>query len=187
MICEASDLICEETVSINEYLCILLQRVKDLQAADVNSATKTLLIRVMMWTTSKYVCGHKEIVDKTDIPWGSGLTANNTQMTCLAWCKLIYFSVHLSLLTLEFMFRPFESHYEVHRHFSLSSAGEEFLASPSTTMSVDLHSCVIDQLLASSEDKCLQSKRSKQNCAIQVKPKIIKLMEEKRWQEGSVN
>ena len=71
MICEASDLICEETVNIKEYLCILLQTVKDLQAADVNSVTKTLLIGVMMQTTSKYVCGHKEIVDKTDIPWGS--------------------------------------------------------------------------------------------------------------------
>ena len=77
------------------------------------------------------------------------------------------------------MFRPFESHYEVHHHFSLSSAGEEFLASPSTIMPVDPHSCVIDQLLESSEDKCLQSKRSKQNRAIQVKPKIIKLIEEK--------
>ena len=99
MICEASDLICEETVNIKEYLCILLQTVKDLQAADVNSVT-------MMRTTSKYVCGHKEIVDKTDIPWGSGLTVNNAQMRCSAWCKLIYITVHLSLLTLKFMFRP---------------------------------------------------------------------------------
>ena len=56
MICEASDLICEETVNIKEYLCILLQTVKDLQAADVNGVTKTLLIGVMMQTTSKYVC-----------------------------------------------------------------------------------------------------------------------------------
>ena len=48
MICAVSDLICEETVNIKEYLCILLQTVKDLRAADINSVTKTLLIGVMM-------------------------------------------------------------------------------------------------------------------------------------------
>ena len=84
MICAVSDLICEETVNIKEYLRILLQTVKDLRAADINSVTKTLLIGVMMRTTSKYVGGHKEIVDKTNIPWGSGLTVNDIQMTSSA-------------------------------------------------------------------------------------------------------
>ena len=182
MICAVSDLICEETVNIKEYLCILLQTVKDLRAADINSVTKTLLIGVMMQTTSKYVCGHKEIVDKTNIPWGSGLTVNNIQITSSAWCKVIYIAVHLSLLTLEFTFRPFESHYEVHRHFSLSSTGEEFLLSPSAIMSVNPHSSIIDQLLAS-KDTSLQPKRNKQNRAVQVKLRIVKLLEEKKWQQ----
>jgi len=57
-----------------------------------------------MQTTSKYVCSHKEIVDKTDIPWGSGLNVNDTEMTNSAWCKVIYVAVHLSFLTLEFTF-----------------------------------------------------------------------------------
>jgi len=186
MICETMDLICEETVDIREYLCVLLQTVKDLRAANVSSVTKTLLIGVMMQTTSKYVCSHKEIVDKTDIPWGSDLIVNDTQMTSSAWSKVICVAVHLSFLNLEFTFRPFESHYEVHRHFSLSTTGEEFLLSPSSTMSVNPHSCIVDRLLiASSEDSCMQSKKSKQSRAVQVKPKIIKLIEEKRWQEGN--
>ena len=81
----------------------------------------------------------------------------------------IYIAVHLLLLNLKFTFRPFESHYEVHRHFSLSTTGEEFLLSPSTIMSVNPHSYIIDQLLASSQDTSLQTKRSKQNRSVQVK------------------
>lgn len=186
MICEKMDLICEDMVDIKDYLCILLQTVKDLLAANVSSITKTLLIGIIMQTTSKYVCNHRKIVEKTGIPWGSGLTVGDTQMTSSAWCKVICIAVHLSLLSLKFTFRPLESHYEVHRHFSLSTAGEKFLLSPSTIMSVNPHSCIVDQLLAaSSDDTCLQLKKSKQSRAVKVKPKIIKLMEEKRWQEGN--
>ena len=48
-------------------------------------------------------------------------------------------------------------------------------------MSVNPHSWIVDQLLyASSENICLQSKKSKQSCIAQVKPKIIE-----KWQYGN--
>ena len=54
-------------------------------------------------------------------------------------------------------------------------------------MSVNPHSYIIDQLLASSQDTSLQPKRSKQNRAVQVKPKTVKLLEEQKWQQGNAD
>ena len=53
-------------------------------------------------------------------------------------------------------------------------------------MSVNPHSSIIDQLLAS-KDTSLQPKRNKQNRAVQVKPRIVKLLEEKKWQQGNTD
>ena len=46
------------------------------------------------------------------------------------WLKILYVAVHLSLVDLDFTFRPFENHYEVHRKYLLSSTGIEFLQDP---------------------------------------------------------
>jgi len=51
------------------------------------------------------------------------------------------------LLDLSFIFRPFDSHYEVHRRYILTTLGESFLCNPYTIMSVDPHSSIIDGLL----------------------------------------
>ena len=59
----------------------------------------------------------------------------------------LYVAVHLSLIDLDFNFRPFESHYEVHRRNVLSSSGLEFLNGPYSVMSLDPHSSVVDKLL----------------------------------------
>ena len=108
-------------------------------------------------------------IDKADIPRGSGLTATDKQMTKVQHdVKILYVAVNLSLVILMFTFRHFESHYEVHHHSSFFPKSEEFLLSPSIIMSVNPQSSIIGQLLASSEDSCSQSKRSKQNDAVQV-------------------
>ena len=53
-------------------------------------------------------------------------------------------------------------------------------------MSVNPHSSIIDQLLAS-QDTSVQPKRNKQNRAVQIKPRIVKLLEEKKWQQGNAD
>ena len=38
---------------------------------------------------------------------GSGLVVDDKPMTACAWAKIVYVAVHLSLLKLSFVFRPF--------------------------------------------------------------------------------
>ena len=63
------------------------------------------------------------------------------------WLKILYVAVHLGLVDLDFTFRPFENHYEVHRKYLLSSPGTEFLQDPRSVMSVDPHACIVEKLL----------------------------------------
>ena len=64
-----------------------------------------------------------------------------------AWHKVLYGAVHLCFLDLLFIFRPFDSHYEVHWRYVIATLGENFLTNPYTVMSVDPHSSVTDALL----------------------------------------
>ena len=90
------------------------------------------------------------------------------------WHKILYVAVHLSLVDLDFNFRPFENHYEVHRKYLLSSSGTEFLQDPQAMMSVDPHACVIEKLLGvtpRNSKRCNQSRRK------QLKPRIVDTIE----------
>ena len=50
------------------------------------------------------------------------------------WHKILYVAVHLGFLDLSFTFRPFDSHYEVHRRYVLSKSGESFIYTPHSVM-----------------------------------------------------
>ena len=68
-------------------------------------------------------------------------------MSQVTWHKIIYVAVHTGYLDMTFFFRPFDSHYEFHRRYKLSSDGEAFLSNPQTIMSVDPHSHIIDAIV----------------------------------------
>jgi len=91
--------------------------------------TKTLLISVLLASNEKYVRTFEiltDIFDCDDTCWRSGISINNTTMSQSAWHKLLYVAVHLHSIDLNFIFKPFENHYEVHRKYVLSTAGNEF-------------------------------------------------------------
>lgn len=46
-----------------------------------------------------------------------------------------------------FDFRPFDSHFEVHHEYLLSSSGENFLLAPCSVMSIDPQSNLVDVML----------------------------------------
>ena len=73
-------------------------------------------------------------------------------MTSYVWSKVVYVAVHLSLLHLSFVFRPFDNHYEVHRRYSLSEEGTKFLFHPIAVMSINPHSYIIDRALDDTKD-----------------------------------
>lgn len=102
-------------------------------------------------------------------------------MGAFAWHKVICVAVHLSLLEISFVFRPFDNHIEVHRRLCLSSKGECFLANPTVVMSLDPLSTFIDRWLNASKDAVIHKKV--QNRGTQMKPRIIQLLEEQRWKE----
>jgi len=61
--------------------------------------------------------------------------------------QIIYTAVHLGFLDLLFNFRPFDSHYEVHCRYIVSSLGNKFYSSPKAIMSPDPHSTIVDVAL----------------------------------------
>ena len=73
-------------------------------------------------------------------------------------------------------------HYEVHRRYSLSEGGREFLSAPRVVMSVNPHSYIIDRVLDDTRE--FTERRSIQNRGVQIKPRILKILEEELWQEG---
>ena len=48
MICKASDMLCQESCDIKDYLCTLLSTVQHLQNAGLSSVTKTLLVSIFI-------------------------------------------------------------------------------------------------------------------------------------------
>ena len=184
MVCKVSEVLCEESLDVKEHLNILLNTLQQLQNAGLNGITKTLLVGVLMKVCSQYVTKCLEFIDEESIPWGCGTVIKGVNMSNNAWCKLIYVGVHLGLLDLSFIFCPFENWYEVHRRYSISSAGEEFLLNPTSVMSLDPCSTAIDTILINSKDVALPSKKSIQNRGSQIKPRLVKIIESKMWQEG---
>ena len=91
-------------------------------------------------------------------------------------------AVHLSLVDLDFTFRPFENHYEVHRKYLLSSTGIEFLQDPRSVMSVDPHACIVETLLGVVHRN---SRRCNQSRGKQLKPHIVDAIE-RCHTEGSI-
>jgi len=187
MICKASDMLCQESCDIKDYLCMLLSTIQQLKDAGLNTVTKTLLVGVLMKTSSQYVDKCLESVDDDTIPWGCGMVIKDVPMSSLSWCKVLYVAVHLYLLDLSFTFRPFENHYEVHRRYMLSTKGEEYLANPTQVMSLNPSCTVIDRILASSQEITIEPKKSSQARGTQVKPRLMKIFETQAWQQGDVN
>ena len=108
--------------------------------------------------------------DNEESCWGCGVSVNGTKMSQPEWHKILYVAVHLSLVDLDFTFRPFENRYEVHRKYLLSSSGIAFLQDPQAVMSVDPHAYVIEKLLGVTHRN---SKRCDQSRGKQFKPRII--------------
>lgn len=88
-------------------------------------------------------------------------------MAAFAWHKIICVAIHLSLLDLTFVLRPFDNHIEVHRRLYLSTHGEIFLTAPQTVMSPNPLSTIIDRFLDASKDAIIHNKV--QNREIQLK------------------
>ena len=188
MTCEFSDNLCEISQDIKSHLSTLLATVKSLHSIGLTSITKTLLVGTLMGTISQYIERHErmdEIIDKTDTCWGCGVFVDGIRMAAFAWHKVICVAIHLSLLDLTFVFRPFDNHIEVHRRLCLSTLGENFLTAPQTVMSPNPLSTIIDRLLGASKDSIIHNKV--QNRGIQLKPHIIRLLEERQWEEGSID
>lgn len=171
--CQHSEEICEISIDIKELLLVLLQAIKELCTTGLPGVTKKLLFSVLLKINENYVRmieALTDILDSEDMCWGSGISVNGTAMSQSAWHKVLYVGVHRSLVDLNFAFRPFENHYEVHRKYVLTSVGEEFLQAPFMVMSVDPHTCIIDRILV--------SKRRNKSHDKQLKPHIVAALEE---------
>jgi len=83
-----------------------------------------------------------------------------------------------------FDFRPFESHFEVHRKYLLSSSGKNFLLAPCTVMFIDPQSNVVDVMLGVVQKATY--KKTYQNCGKQMKPRLTAALENS-WTEGSID
>ena len=186
MVCEHTEEMCEVSIDIKDFLLVLLNTIKQLCTTGFAGVTKTLLISVLFANNETYVRTFEvltDIFDSEDTCWGSGISINGTAMSQSAWHKVLYVAVHLGLIDLNFTFRPFENHYEVHRKYILSSAGNEFLQAPVAIMSLDPHACFVDRILGVTQRV---SKRCNQNRGKQLKPRIVAALEECQ-EEGTVD
>jgi len=172
-VCNVADEICRVSIDIKEYLVVLLTVIQKLCEMGLQSVTKTLLISVLLQSNEKYVSTFdslQSIIVEEGSCWGCGVMVCGIKMSQPAWHKVLYVAVHLDLIHLDFIFRPFENHYEVHRRYMLSSSGLEFLHAPYAVMPVDPLPCVVDKLLGVKQSS---SKRCNQNQGKQTKPRII--------------
>ena len=184
MVCKLCDSLCEVHVDIKSHLCTLLDTVRCLHSVGLSNVTKTLLVSTLMGASRQYIKGHaemKDIIDKADTCWGFCIYINGIRMGAFAWHKVICVAVHLLLLGISFVFRPFDNHIEIHRRLYLSSKRECFLANPTVVMSLDPLSTFVDRWLNASKDTAIHKKVY--NKGTQMKPRIIQLLEEQRWKE----
>ena len=144
-VCRLSDAICQESCDIQDYLLVLSQTIKTLNNVGFQGVTKTLLTAVLLQINEQYVCSFAEMVDlldNNDSCWGCGVMVKGLKMSQSMWHKILYVAVHLELLDLSFTFRPFDSHYEVHRRYVLSKSGESFISTPHSVVSVSPYSYI---------------------------------------------
>ena len=115
--------------------------------------------------------------------WGCGKSVNGTMMSCSSRHKVLYVAVHIGFLDLRFYFRPFDSHYEVHRRYCIAPEKSSFLSNQRSVMSVDPQSNVTDLLLGSVLRPA--SKRTNQKRGTLLKPRIIDALQ-KPYVNGSI-
>ena len=142
----------------------------------LQGVTKTLLISVLLQTNEKYVQTFGLLFDSEESCWWCGVSGNGIKMSKSVCHKILYVAVNLNLVDLDFTFRPFENHYEMHRKYLLSSSGIECLQDLRAVMSVDPHACIVEKLLGV-QVMHRNSKRCHQNRRKQHKPRIIDTME----------
>lgn len=159
----------------------MLGVVRDLCDSGLDGVTKTLLTAVLLGCNEKYVKTFDVLCAMfNDDKSKCGKSMNGSVMLQLTWHKIIYVAVHIGYLDITF-FRPFDSHYEVHRRYKLSTDGEAFLSNPQTVISVDPHSHIVDAIVGEAHRKC--SIKSIQSRGVQLKACIMAALEG-RWLEG---
>ena len=93
---------------------------------------------------------------------------------CMAQ-SIIYVSLHIDYVDMYFDFRPFDSHYEVHHKYFITSDGKEFISNPCALVSPDPHSSLADVSLGSVMQ--YTSERINQKRGTHLKPRIIDLLQ----------
>ena len=142
-VCEHSEVICQETDDIQSYLVVLLQAIEALKKLGVEGATKTLITAMLIKTNEQYVRKYEQLhdaIETDDSIWGCGKMVNDVAMSYISWHYVLYVAVHIGFLDLKFHFRPFDSHYEVHHRYCISSEGTQYLSDPHSVMSLNLSS-----------------------------------------------
>ena len=185
-VCRVSDAICQESCDIQDYLLLLFQTIKTLSNAGFLGVTKTLLIAVLLQINERYVCSFAEMVDLLDNNnscWGCGIMVKGLKMSQSMRHKILYVAVHLGFLDLSFAFRPFDSHYEVHRRYVLSKSGESFISTPHSVVSVSPNSNIAEIILGVTHSKPM--KKAVQNRGVQLKPRITAVLNSS-WINGTV-
>ena len=178
-VCAQIDQICQWSIDIQPFLSTLLNAMQQLHAAGLPGINKTLLISVLLQCNETYVRSFDILCDlldsDNDTCWGSGLYVNDARVSKSSWHKVIYVAVYLGYINVTFDFRPYENHHEVHRKYLLATAGEAFLDNPTSVMSVDPQSNVVDILLGEVQGK--KYSKCHQNRGKQLKPRLIAALE----------
>jgi len=186
-VCSQIDEISQWSIDVQPFIFILLKMVQQVHDAGMQCVNKTLMISILLQCNENYVKSFSVLQDlldgDSDSCWGSGVYVNDVRVSKPSWHKVIYVAVHLGLLDMTFDFRPYENHYEVHRKYLLTAAGEKFLQNPFAIMSVDPQSNVVDVMLQVVERKSYA--KCHQNRGKQLKPRLIAALEG-CWIEGSL-
>ena len=59
--------------------------------------------------------------------YGDDEDTDDVSMSYASWQNVLYVAVHIGFLDLQFHFRPFDRHFEVHRRYCISSQGSQYL------------------------------------------------------------
>ena len=187
-VCVNSEALSQVSIDISEHMILLLRTTNELCLAGLQGVTKTLLTAVLLGVNEQYVRSFdalNEILNDKESCWGCGTSILGNRMSPLQWHKIIYVAVHLGFLDLLFNFRPFDSHYEVHRRYIVSPSGDEFYSSPRAIMSPDPRSTIIDVTLGLVQKSPYV--KSIQNRGVQLKPRIVAAIGDAcNWIDGAV-
>ena len=151
-VCKHSEVICQETDDMQSYLVVLLQAIEALKKLGLEGATKTSTTAVLLKTNEQYVWKYEQlhdVIENDDSIWGCGKMVHNVAMSYISWHNVLYIAVHIGFLDLKFHFWPFDSHYEVHRRYCISSEGTQYLSDPHSVMSLNPSSTVTNVILGS--------------------------------------